>query len=92
MGEGASLGKEAVLADSGWVGEVVAWVKATGGLQPSGAARMTVGRSGREWSRWEPDAGVPHVRIGGGDKGEPIMPTPSVIGMRAWPAHTNGSA
>jgi acyl-coenzyme A synthetase/AMP-(fatty) acid ligase len=26
MGKGASLGKEAVLADSGWVGEISAWV------------------------------------------------------------------
>jgi hypothetical protein len=66
MGKGASLGKEAVLADSGWVGEVVAWARGNRRPSLSGATRMTVGRPGREWSRWEPDAGVPHVRIGGG--------------------------
>ena len=69
MGKGASLGKEAVLADSGWVGEVVAGKRGNRKPSLSGAARMTVGRPGREGSRWEPDAGVPHVRIGGGGEG-----------------------
>ena len=69
MGEGASLGKEAVLAYSGWVGEVVAGARGNRRPSPSEAARMTVARPGREWSLWEPDAGVPNVRIGGGGEG-----------------------
>jgi len=60
---------------------------------PGGAARMTVGRPGMEGSRWEPDAGVPYVRIRWRGSGEPIIiPTPSVIGRRGWPAHPNGPA
>jgi len=44
MGKGASLGKEAVLADLGWVGEVAAGASGSRRPSSSGAARMTLSR------------------------------------------------
>ena len=71
MGKGASLGKEAVLADSGWVGEVVAWARGNRRPSQSWVARFDGVQTRQEGSRWEPDAGVPHVRIDGAVEGNP---------------------